>query len=91
MAPRYNDEDFLEHIPLDPDTSRSTNAIANAVGCTWETANRRLTKIVEETGALEAHDPYRDTDYNEETNTGRLLVYRASPEFLQENNIHPDD
>jgi len=88
--PSYDDEDFLKHIPLDPDVTVPTNQIAGRLDCTWQTVNRRLTKIAEQTNALEVYDPRNETHLEEQTNTGRLLTYSASSEFVDQHTKSSD-
>lgn len=90
MAPRYDDEDFLQYIPLDPDVAVGTHQIAGSLECAWQTVNRRLTKVAEETGALEVYDPRNETHLEEETNTGRLLSFSANQEFVDQH-TNPSD
>lgn len=89
--PSYDDEDFLQHIPLDHSKTIGTHQIAGSLDCAWQTVNRRLTKITEETDALEVYDPDNDTYLKEETNTGRLLSFSASQEFVERHNEQADD
>jgi hypothetical protein len=86
MSKRYDDEDFLQYIPLDPDVSASTNQIAGRLDCTWQTVNRRLTAFAEENDALEVYDPRNETYLTEKTNTGRLFSFSASAEFVEQHN-----
>ena len=89
--PSYDDTDFLQYIPLDPDVAVATPQIAGSLDCAWQTVNRRLTKVAEETDALEVYDPDNDTYLEEETNTGRLLSFSASQEFVEQHNNQTDD
>lgn len=91
MAPRYDDEDFLQYIPLDHSKTIGTHQIAGALDCAWPTVNRRLTKITEETDALKVYDPDNDTYLEEETNTGRLLSFSASQAFVEQHTNQTDD
>jgi len=89
--PSYDDEDFLKHIPLDPDVAVGTHQIAGRLDCAWQTVNRRLTQFAEDHDALEAYDPENNEYIEEKTNTGRLLTYSASQEFVDQHQTQTND
>lgn len=41
----YSDAQFREHIPEETGHYTETFKIANAVGCVWQTANRRIADL----------------------------------------------
>ena len=79
MAPRYSDDEFLDL--LDTENWTSCFSLSNRIGCTFQTANRRLIQLVDE-GTVEIADPENDTyDRPETDHPGRpMLYYRKVPD-----------
>lgn len=70
--PQYDDEEFLDALDASTKPLASTNAVAQRVGCTPTTANRRLRALADE-GEVEFMTPY--PDYHESTSQN-LVVRR---------------
>jgi hypothetical protein len=81
--PSYTDEDFLRHIPDDPDVGIPTHRIADRVGCTWQTANRRLTKLAAGDVPITAVDPEAGEEISEQMEVSRLLVFTLDEEATE--------
>ena len=55
MSPSYTDEEFLDAV----DGTTSTHVVAEEVGCTPQTAHRRLYDLAKEGDVVFPHVPYR--------------------------------
>jgi len=73
--PKYSDDEFLEAFTGDQLTT--THVIADRVGCTPETANRRLKALADE-DEVEFIDPY--PTYFKETSL-ELTVHRTGDDY----------
>lgn len=74
--PSYDDNDFLDQ--LKPEDWQPAYTIANRVGCTWSTANRRLIQLAK-AGEVAVLDPENDErGIPENETTARPLIQHDS-------------
>lgn len=75
--PSYDDSDFLDL--LESENWAPAYAVANRVGCTFQTANRRLIQLAKD-GVVEVLDPENDERGipENETTSRPVIAYRLA-------------